>query len=313
MINTPGPTISICIPAYNQTRYLSILLQSIEKQKFTDFDIILSDDSNTDDVVNLLGSFNFGSKLKYFRNQPSLGSPANWNAAIKKATGKYVKIMHHDDAFVNEDSLADMVSCIDANQYDYLFCDTKIENVKDPGQNRIHTIRKLNRLIKKPWLLFFGNSIGAPSTLLLKKELAADLYYDAGYIWLVDMEYYVRLFKRSTAGGNISKPLVITHEAMEQRLTSVISTDFDLQIKEQVMLYNVLVPQATRLTRFFMNICFVRLLFKAKARNRKFAAEFDHPPGLVRFYFFSSKLKLLYYAFYIFTRSMDLVRKILFY
>jgi glycosyltransferase involved in cell wall biosynthesis len=313
MNNGSVPKISICIPAYNQTLYLTRLLQSIESQGFTDYDIIISDDSSTDDVSKLLSSFNFGDKLKYIRNKPSLGSPANWNAAIKNATGSYIKIMHHDDAFAGKDALAAMVNHIEANNYDYVFCDTKIENVKDPGKNRIHHISNFGKLLKKPWLIFFGNSLGAPSTLLLKKELAHSLSYDTDYIWLVDMEYYARLLQKSTAGSCIPKTLVITHEAMEQRLTSVILSNFDLQIKEHIMFYNKLALQASSLTRFFMDVCLARLFFRAKTRNTAFLAAFDHTPALIRFYFSTLKLKPLSFAFYIFIRAGDLVRKVLIY
>src|SRR5438477_7380483 len=115
MLPNTHPTVSICIPAYNQTTYLEKLLESVTRQKFIDFEIIVSDDSTTDEVSNLLSNFNFGRKLKYFRNHPSLGSPENWNASIRQATGQYIKIMHHDDLFTSETSLSEMVDFLETH------------------------------------------------------------------------------------------------------------------------------------------------------------------------------------------------------
>jgi glycosyltransferase involved in cell wall biosynthesis len=313
MIASQNPKISICIPAYNQTFYLEKLLASIKKQTFTDYEVIISDDSTNPDAKLLANSYGFGDKLKYFRNPVPLGSPANWNAAIEKATGQYIKIIHHDDAFATEDALGEMLSYIEANNYDYIFCDTRIVNVKDEGKGRIHTIRKLRRTIQKPWLLFFGNSIGAPSTLLFKKEAFHHLQYDTGYIWLVDIEYYARLFQLSANGSNISKPLVVTHEAMEQRLTSVILANFELQIKEHILLYNYLSPKANRVTRFFMQVNLARLFLRAKTKNKELLKKFDRSPAYMQLYFSTLRFKPFYAGYYLLTRSLDLARKILFY
>ncbi len=35
--------------------------------------------------------------------------------------------MHHDDAFTNDTALAEMMNFIEANGYDYIFADSKIE------------------------------------------------------------------------------------------------------------------------------------------------------------------------------------------
>ncbi len=282
-------------------------------QKFTDYDIILSDDSSTDEVRHLLASHDFGGKLKYFRNPVSLGSPANWNAAIEKATGMYIKIMHHDDAFSHEDSLEEMTRYIETNNYDYIFCNTRIENIKDPAKGRIHKIRRLQRTIQKPYLLFFGNSIGAPSTLLFKRQSFIDLHYDPRYIWLVDIEYYARLFRLSSRGNFINKPMIVTHEAMEQRLTSTILTNFELQIKEHILLYNSFASGTARISRFFMQVCLARLFFQAKTKNRSLLKNFDRSPKFLQIYFSILQFKPFAIAYYLLTRFLDLVRKILFY
>jgi glycosyltransferase involved in cell wall biosynthesis len=312
MVTDHSPKVSICIPSYNQTVYLATLLRSIAAQTFTDYEIIVSDDSTTDEVKKLIDSFSFNGKLSYHRNQPSLGSPANWNAAIQKANGRYIKIMHHDDAFNSNTALAEMISFIEANGYDYVFSDSAIENVKDTGKNRVHRISHFDNLVKKPYRLFFGNSIGGPSSLLIKKEKLGALQYDPAFIWLVDVEYYIRLIQASAEGGVISKPLVLTHDAVEGRLTSTILSDFEIQIKEQAMLYNQLASQAPAVPGFFMQVYLARLLFKSKTKNKTLMTAFDRPPPLANLYFRAVKFKPLYFAYYIFTRVFDIVRKSLF-
>ena len=306
------PKVSICIPTYNQTTYLKILLDSIDQQTFSNYEIIISDDSITSEVKTLVDRFHFGEKLKYFRNKPSLGSPSNWNAAISKASGEYIKIMHHDDAFTAATSLNEMVSLLEANNYDYVFAGSKIENVKDPGQNRVHRIRKFNRLLRKPYLLFFGNSIGGPSALLVKKKKFAEIQYNPAFIWLVDIEYYIRLFLESSNGNIISQPLILTHDAAEHRLTSTILRDFELQIKEEAMLYDLLRPKVPAITKFFMQVHLVRLFFKARTRNKELIILFKQTPPLLNIYFSLVKLKPLYFAYYLFIRLLDLTRKILY-
>src|SRR6478736_4865381 len=99
------PFISICIPSYQRVDYLKRLLDSISVQTFTDFEVIISDDSPDSSVQDL--SFNYHDRFntRYFKNQPALGTPANWNFGISNATGEWIKIMHDDDWFAASDSL----------------------------------------------------------------------------------------------------------------------------------------------------------------------------------------------------------------
>ena len=60
------PFFSICLPAYEQVFFLKQTLDSIHKQVFTDYEIIFSDDSISNEVYNLVHSYDFYGKLKYF-------------------------------------------------------------------------------------------------------------------------------------------------------------------------------------------------------------------------------------------------------
>ena len=67
-----NPIISICIPAYKRIDYLKRLLCSIEIQKFKDYEVIISDDSNDHSVAALLKEFNGRFEIKYFKNEKAL-------------------------------------------------------------------------------------------------------------------------------------------------------------------------------------------------------------------------------------------------
>jgi glycosyltransferase involved in cell wall biosynthesis len=100
------PFISICIPAYKNASYLDVLLRSIESQTFRNYEVIVSDDSQDDEVEILCKHYSTKFSLQYHKNSPAKGSPANWNMVISLAKGEWIKMMHDDDWFAGKASLA---------------------------------------------------------------------------------------------------------------------------------------------------------------------------------------------------------------
>src|SRR5436853_6661036 len=97
------PLISICIPAFKRTDFLKKLLASIRMQDFLDFEVIVTDDSPGKDVEDLCSAYS-DVPIAYYKNLQRLGTPENWNEAIRKANGKWIKLMHDDDWFSNTNS-----------------------------------------------------------------------------------------------------------------------------------------------------------------------------------------------------------------
>ena len=98
------PVFSIVIPTFNSLELLRRALSSALQQQGVAMEVIVTDDSTTTDIADYVASLG-DERLRYFRNQPSLGAVKNWNSGLEKATGQYVILMHHDEAMSGDDYL----------------------------------------------------------------------------------------------------------------------------------------------------------------------------------------------------------------
>ncbi len=95
-----SPTISIIIPCYNHARFLSARLDSISKQSFSDFEIILLDDASPDNSQTILDEYakrEARVSVVDFNVQNSGCVNEQWIKGVKLAKGQYVWIAESDD------------------------------------------------------------------------------------------------------------------------------------------------------------------------------------------------------------------------
>lgn len=205
--------VSICIPAYNNEQSVERLLASIEKQTFRDYEVIITDDSDGNGIKELAEKKGY---VKYYKNPVSLGAAANWNAAIAKSSGEYIKIMHHDDWFTDEDSLKAFVDMLEQHpEADFAFSGSRQEEAEKSYDRFIST--EDAALIQKDYRnLYLGNTIGAPSAVIVRRRALRGIQYDETLTWLVDMEYYMHILKYSPCFVYTEKPLVSIGVGKEQ-------------------------------------------------------------------------------------------------
>jgi len=100
-MNTPTyPKVSIIIAVYNYGQYLKDALESVLKQSFADYEVIVIDDGSTDDTAKVVEEWMvaFKGKLRYFF-QNNQGVAAARNQGILKSRGEYITFLDADDAW----------------------------------------------------------------------------------------------------------------------------------------------------------------------------------------------------------------------
>jgi glycosyltransferase involved in cell wall biosynthesis len=196
--------VSICIPAYKRPENIRRLLRSVAQQSFKDVEIIVSDDSPDGSVESVLPEFN-ELPIRYSRNIPPLGTPANWNHAIAMANGEWIKLMHDDDWFADEKSLQQFVEkTIEGKAFIF----SRYKNVFENGQSEQPQFPASwkERIIQNPVTLLANNVIGPPSVTLIHSSVKEQ--YDKRMKWRVDMDYYMGILEKSKSYSSIDQPLI---------------------------------------------------------------------------------------------------------
>ncbi len=235
------PKVSICLPAYKQTEFLKKTLDSIVFQTFTDYELIIADDTPGDSVEKLVDEYKnkFGTKLQYYKNTPALGSPQNWNEVMRKASGEYIKIMHHDDWFTYPDSLAYFVNEMEKNPTVHFgfSASTGYNASKNNSTNNFPSADFLIELKKNPSILFFTNLIGAPSVTIFRNPPLNK--FDRKLKWLVDVDFYMRELEKTKSFVYIEKNLVTSVSGVSHSITNE-CLNKEVQVFEYVYLYTKL-------------------------------------------------------------------------
>lgn len=233
----PAPLISICIPAYNRIEYLKNLLNSIARQNFRDFEVVISDDSNTDAVKALAMEYTNKFPLRYYHNPSPAGTPENWNMAIAHARGEWIKLMHDDDAFTHDYSLKAFAD--GAKQHpEASFIFSGYYNVNESGsfEQDYPAALTYQSVLKHPALLLAGNIIGPPSVVMHKRF--DHIRYDKNLKWLVDIDFYIRALKET--GVHFIKERLINIGINPQQVTRQSSGKPEVEIPEFFLVYQKL-------------------------------------------------------------------------
>jgi glycosyltransferase involved in cell wall biosynthesis len=231
------PLISICIPTYNQTIHLKKLLSTIYTQKNINFEVIITDDSTNQEVEDLINETNSNlksNKIKYTKNTPSLGAPKNWNLGISLAKGEYIKIMHHDGWFEDEFAIKKLLDKIEYKKNTFVFSAVR-NDFNDRITNFKISDKNLLDIKNEPEKLILANLIGGPSGILYPNHL--NLKFNENIIWLVDVEFYLQLFKKGFSVEYIDQ-ILYTSKVDSDSLTNDNLINSEKQLVEYSFLYN---------------------------------------------------------------------------
>ncbi len=103
--------ISVVVPTYHTApEYLRELVESVQRQTYPNWELILADASSDDSVEREVVTY-ADVRIRYIRLEKNGGIARNTNWALEHATGEYVGLLDHDDV-LTEDALYEMALAI---------------------------------------------------------------------------------------------------------------------------------------------------------------------------------------------------------
>ena len=103
------PKVSVIVPAYNVSKYIPEALASLEKQTFSDFEVLVVDDGSTDDTVAVVQKFCQRDTRFNLLQKPNGGLSSARNYGIRHARGEYIALLDGDDIY-HRDKIATHVA-----------------------------------------------------------------------------------------------------------------------------------------------------------------------------------------------------------
>ena len=123
------PKVSIIIPTYNEEKVISRCLESLQKQTYKDFEIILVDDGSVDQTLHILQAFKEKDKRIKVLSQPHGGPGPARNLGASIAEGEVLVFVDSDMTFL-ETFLGELVGPIFEGRTNGTF--SKLEYVSNP-------------------------------------------------------------------------------------------------------------------------------------------------------------------------------------
>jgi glycosyltransferase involved in cell wall biosynthesis len=92
-----SPLVSVILTVFEREKFLPTAIEGVLAQTFSNYEIIVTDDSNKASIRQICELFHCGNRLRYRSNAKQLGVPLNVRGAIQEAKGKYIVILNDDD------------------------------------------------------------------------------------------------------------------------------------------------------------------------------------------------------------------------
>ena len=181
------PLVSVIIPTYNRSSLVLEAVDSVLKQTFRDFELIVVDDGSSDGTAEAL---NLYKDRFVYRLQDNRGVSAARNQGIRMARGQWIAFLDSDDLWLPE-KLETQIHFFSQNP-EALICQT--EEIWIRNGRRLNPLKKHQKFSGD----IFGPSLRlclvSPSAVMIKKDLFERVgYFDEALTACEDYDLWLRI------------------------------------------------------------------------------------------------------------------------
>lgn len=153
--------ISVVVPVYNAGKYIEQTIKMVQKQTYTNWELLLVDDCSTDDSVEKITPF-LSEKIYLIKMKQNGGAAEARNAGIQNMKGRYLAFLDADDVWKEEKLERELLFM---QEKDCAFCFTSYEFGDEQA-------RPTGKIVKVPETLTFRKAL--PRTIIFTTTVLFD-------------------------------------------------------------------------------------------------------------------------------------------
>lgn len=182
------PRVSIVLPTYNGEKYIKQSVDSIIKQSFKDWELIIVNDCSKDATPNIIEYYaRKEQRIKVINNKTNQKLPTSLNIGFAEAGGEYLTWTSDDNVYF-PNAIEYMVTTLDQNsEYEMVCADMRCINEEG-------TILKNEVLHYDDTMQCFNNLVGA--CFMYRRGVMERVgEYNTDLIFVEDYDYWMRVKK----------------------------------------------------------------------------------------------------------------------
>jgi glycosyltransferase involved in cell wall biosynthesis len=248
-------TVTVLLPAYNAARWIGGAVESVLRQSFGDFRLLVMDDGSDDATAEIIGRYR-DSRISVVRAEKR-GLVAVLNHGLELVDSKYVARMDADDLSL-PDRLRHQVSFMDAHP-DIGICGTAYRLLGAAGRQRVRPPSDHETIAAT---LFFRSAFGHPTVMMRSAFLAqSGLRYRPEARHAEDYDFWVRA-RPHTRFANLPQYLLEYRVHASQVSTGRQQAQLEAAGRVRLAQLERLLPQATESEkRLHLRTCDAHLFY----------------------------------------------------
>ncbi|MDN5097931.1 glycosyltransferase family 2 protein [Aliarcobacter butzleri] len=263
------PIVSIVIPMYNAEVFISETINSVLKQSFAEFELIIIDNSSTDNSKGIVKDFIIlDNRIKLIELEYNSGGPARpRNIGIENAKGEYIAFLDADDVW-DINKLAKQIKFLRENNIEFTSTDCMLIDDKNKEIKLKFLSKIYNKFIKKKTICdVIKNNFILTSSVLVKKTLLKKFEEDKRYIAVEDFDMWLYILANNENIYKYQNEKLILYRVLENSVSNR-KNILNQELKANLVLANFILKHEKYLScylyRQFFHIIIkqIRTIFK---------------------------------------------------
>lgn len=150
MEETSG-TVSIIMPSYNTASFIAMSIESVLKQTYSDWELIIVDDFSDDLTDEVVSKYLADKRISYYKNSENKGAAYSRNLALKTAKGRWIAFLDSDDLW-EPDKLEKQLEFMLTNGYSFSY--TQYDEINENGQPLYRKVSGPKKISKNAQIAF---------------------------------------------------------------------------------------------------------------------------------------------------------------